>query len=957
MATMGHIREGITESSTLHVLVVEDSPADAKLIVAALRRGGHAVELERVDTAAAMRAALASRAWDIITCDWAMPGFSAPAALALLKETGLDIPFIIVSGTVGEELAADAMRAGAHDYVLKERLARLAPAVDRELRDASNRAAQRLATAALLASEARYRRLVETANQGVWTIDPDGKTTFVNERMARMLGCAVDEVVGRSPSEFLDDDGRARFAEAIIENREGRTQQDEVRLFRADGSSIWGLFETTPLHDADGTFAGGFATVMDVTDRKKAEASLRSSEARFRCLWESGIVGLTISDAEGTIIEVNEAFYRTLGYSREEMVSRHMRWQDITPPEWQEVDDRALTQLAAGGVAMGWEKELIAKDGRRVPLLIGAAMLEGANGGEGTEGIAIAIDLSDRKRVDRALHERMRVAALTADVGIALTHDETLPLMLKRCTEAVVTHLGAAFARVWTVDADAGVLELQASAGMYTHIDGAHARVPIGSFKIGLIAQERKPYVTNEVQHDPRVGDPAWAQREGLIAFAGYPLIVGSDVVGVIAMFSRTALSDATVEGLRAISDAISVGIRRKRAEAVRDALEAQLRQSQKLEAIGSLAGGVAHDFNNILSVILSYCDFLRSDLEPGHSLVGDVDEISAAATRAAGLTRQLLAFSRKQVLQPRVLDLNQVVRSLKSMLRRLLSEDVELEFIADPSIGNVHADPGQIEQVLMNLIVNARDAMPSGGKVTIETHHVNLDGGFAATHVGVTPGPHVRLTVTDTGVGMDAAVRARIFEPFFTTKELGKGTGLGLSTVFGIIRQSGGTVWVDSEVGVGTSFSSYLPVAVGAETTAQIALPKTSPQGTETILVCEDEEQVRTLVRAILTRNGYRVLEAQNGGEALMLFEQHPGVHLLLTDVVMPILSGRKLAERLRAIRPDLRVLYMSGYTDDAIVRHGISTDEIAFLQKPITPDVLVRKVRDVLDAERRLR
>ena len=930
----------------LRVLLIEDSPVDAKLVVAALRRGGHVFEFERVDSEAAMRSALASGTWDLITCDWAMPAFSAPVALSIVKESGLDIPFIIVSGTVGEELAVDAMRAGANDYVIKDRLARLAPAVDRELRDATVRRAQRRAAADLRASEERYRRIVENTNQGVWVMDLEGRTTFLNERMAQLLGSTVSEVMGRSPAEFLDDHGRARLVASVERHRMGLSQQDEVRFVRADGSSIFALLESTPVLDADGRYAGAFAMVMDITDRRKAEASLRLSEARFRGLWESGIILITTSDRTGLILDVNDAFARALGYSRDELISGRVRWHDLTPPEWAASDEIALSQLATRGAAQTWEKELIAKDGRRVPVLAGAVMLDD------NEGIAIAIDLTERKLVDRALYERMKSAALTAEVGIALGHEKSLQAMLRRCTEAIVKHLGAAFARIWTVDAGATVLELQASAGMYTHVDGAHGRVPVGKFKIGRIAQDREPHLTNDVQRDPWIGDPAWASRERMVAFAGYPLIVGSELIGVVAMFAREPLSDAAFQGLRSIADAIAIGIQRKRAESVKDALEAQLRQAQKLEAIGSLAGGVAHDFNNILSVILSYSEMMKSDLEPGHAMIGDVDEINSAALRAARLTRQLLAFSRQQVLQPRVLDLNEVVRDLKSMLRRLLSEDVELAINADAPAGNVHADPGQIEQVLMNLVVNARDAMPSGGTVTIETASVNLDASFAAEHVGVTPGPHVMLSVTDTGHGMDSVVRARIFEPFYTTKEKGKGTGLGLSTVFGIIRQSGGTIWVESEPGVGTSFKAYLPeVAAGTDATTAEARPALK-RGTETILLCEDEEPVRVLARTILTRNGYRVLEARNGGEALMLCEQHPSIELLLTDVVMPMMSGRQLAERLRTIRPDLRVLYMSGYTDDAILRHGVLRDEIEFLHKPITPDMLARKVREVLDA-----
>ena len=391
-----------------------------------------------------------------------------------------------------------------------------------------------------------------------------------------------------------------------------------------------------------------------------------------------------------------------------------------------------------------------------------------------------------------------------------------------------------------------------------------------------------------------------------------------------------------------------------KLADARHARLEEQLRQAQKLETIGGLAGGVAHDFNNLMSIVLSYSEMMSLELRPDDPVRSDLDEIHKAGTRAAELTRQLLAFSRQQVLAPRLVDLGEIVHGMESMLRRLIGEDVELTTSCAAGLGNILVDPGQIEQVIMNLSVNARDAMPRGGMLTIQAAAVMLDAHYAAEHVGVTPGPHVMLAVSDTGLGMSKETQARMFEPFFTTKEKGKGTGLGLATVFGIVRQSGGTIWAYSEPGQGTSFKAYFPVA---EASAGALAPAPAPErddvrGSETILVVEDEERIRVLACAILRKQGYNVLDAQNGGEALLLCEQFTApIHLLLTDVVMPRMSGRLLAERLRPIRRTMKVLYMSGYTDDAVVRHGILDSTIAFIQKPITPTALVRKVRDVLD------
>ncbi len=377
-----------------------------------------------------------------------------------------------------------------------------------------------------------------------------------------------------------------------------------------------------------------------------------------------------------------------------------------------------------------------------------------------------------------------------------------------------------------------------------------------------------------------------------------------------------------------------------------RNRMEEQLRHGQKMEAIGNLAGGVAHDFNNLLSVILSYSEMLASKLERGDPMRDDLDEILAAGKRAADLTRQLLAFSRQQILQPRILDLSVVIDAVTKMLERVVGEDITLTVVRGRALAAVRADPGQIEQVLMNLVVNGRDAMPKGGKLTISVANIDLDAS-----AGVAPGPYVSLSVTDTGAGMDAATRKRIFEPFFTTKE--SGTGLGLATVFGIAQQSGGNVWVRAEPAGGTTVGIYLPQALG-KNAPRIDTPHEVMQqrGSETILLVEDDQSVRTLVRTILERQGYHVLEARNGGEALLLCEQHKAViHVLLTDVVMPLMSGRALAERLAPSRPAMKVLYMSGHTDDAVVRHGVLDAEVAFLQKPITPEMLTAKVRDVIE------
>lgn len=383
-----------------------------------------------------------------------------------------------------------------------------------------------------------------------------------------------------------------------------------------------------------------------------------------------------------------------------------------------------------------------------------------------------------------------------------------------------------------------------------------------------------------------------------------------------------------------------------------RKSLEEQLRQSQKMEAVGRLAGGVAHDFNNLLTIIVGYCQLMlgSSAIDEGQRV--KIEEIRKAGERAALLTRQLLAFSRKQVLTPQLLDLNTVVRNLHKMIERLIGEDIELDTIRYPQLDLVKADPGQVEQIIMNLAVNARDAMPYGGKLTIETANVEFDELYTHSHVPSLPGHYVMVAVSDTGTGMDRETQKHIFEPFFTTKEMGKGTGLGLATVYGIVKQSGGFIWVYSELGIGSTFKIYLPrVFEGKESHAVNKIEADHMRGDETILIVEDEDSLRLLMRGILQRHGYKVLEAANGRDAVTIAEQYQNpIHLLLADVVMPQMSGRELAQRIIGARPELRVLYISGYTDNAIIHHGVLDPNTAFLQKPFTPDALTKKIRLVL-------
>jgi PAS domain S-box-containing protein len=383
-----------------------------------------------------------------------------------------------------------------------------------------------------------------------------------------------------------------------------------------------------------------------------------------------------------------------------------------------------------------------------------------------------------------------------------------------------------------------------------------------------------------------------------------------------------------------------------------RRTLEVQFQQAQKMEAVGRLAGGVAHDFNNLLTVILGFCELLLAEGDPDDPRQVDIAEIQKAGARGAGLTRQLLAFSRKQIIEPTLLDLNVVVADMRAMLGRLIGEDVKIVVGLRPDLALVTADRGQVEQIVMNLAVNARDAMPKGGTLTIETANIELDEHYAKTHLAATPGSYVGLTVTDTGTGMTPQVQARLFEPFFTTKGPGKGTGLGMATVYGIITRCGGSVGVYSEVGKGTAFKVYFPRADAAEMVVEAHAPLARPRaGIHTVLVVEDEEGLRDLAKRLLQRHGYTVLVAAHADEALRLFDEHPSIDVLLTDVVMPGASGPDLTRQLIDQRPALRVIYMSGYTEEAIVQHGVIKPGIAFLNKPFTSEALAEKISEVLE------
>ncbi len=640
----------------------------------------------------------------------------------------------------------------------------------------------------LARSEERYRKMVETAQEGIMMIDANARTTYANKHMLEMMRYEEHEFIGKYLFDFVDPEKRSEAEESFRRRKQGIKETFEMCLRRSDGSRIWVYVSANPVLDDDGGFAGSFSMITDISALKRTEEALhqavsKASEERSRF---EGILG-----AIGEGISVQDTDFRIL------------------------YQNQVLRDMAGDHVG---------------------------------------------EYCYKAYRKKARVC--------------------EGC------HLAMVFQ------------------------DGNIHRV------------ETSAPVNGETKYVEITGSPL-RDTEGRI--------VGG------------------IEIIRDITD-------RKKSEMERQNLEEQFRQAQKMEAVGKLAGGIAHDFNNLLTVISGYTDLLLNRLRKTDPLRGEIDAIRKAGEIAAGLTRQLLAFSRRQVLQPKSIKLNEVIANIEDMVRRLIGEDIELRTLLEEEPWDVRADPGQIEQVILNLVVNSRDAMAQGGTLTIETKNVDLDATYAESSVQVKPGPYVMIAVSDTGCGMNETTKARVFEPFFTTKEPGKGTGLGLSTVYGIVKQSRGYVWASSEPGVGTTFRVYLPRLVDSagHIAPSFESATAAPNGEETVLLVEDEELVREMVHQILRIQGYTVLVAGSGDEAVRIVKEYGGpIHLLLTDVVMPQMSGPGLAGQITDMRPEVKVLYMSGYTEDTIVHQSVLDEGVNFIQKPFKKDVLGKKIREVLDRQ----
>jgi two-component system, cell cycle sensor histidine kinase and response regulator CckA len=756
----------------------------------------------------------------------------------------------------------------------------------------------------LKTSELRFRRLFETAQDGILILDAEtGTIEVVNPFLVEMLGYSHEEVLGkklweigffkdiaasRSAFKELQEKEYIRYEDLPLETKKGRCMEVEFvsNVYRVDGKKVIQC------------------NVRDLTGRKVSTA-LRESEEKYLQVVENSAEAILVVQ-DGVIKFLNHNTVELMGYSKEELMLRP--FVDFIHPEDREmVLERHLRRIREEAIPRVYSFRVVDKDGDTKWVEINVALISWESK---LATLNFLTNITDRKQAETSLQEskeRYRELFDGAPVGY-----------FEFDIEGRITSVNRTELEMLGYTAE----EMIGQPVWNFNVEGALARGQI----LGKLTGTLPPARNLEGNYRKKDGTALPVLIEDRLLRDAEGRIVGI----------RSTIQDIT-----------------DRKQAEKENLEEQFRQSQKMEAIGSFAGGIAHDFNNLLTIIKGFNQLSFIELKEDDPLRGNLDEVRKATDRAADLIRQLLTFSRHQVLEVQSLDLNNAFRNLEKMLRRVIGEDVELVTVLAEDLGRVKTNPGQVEQVIMNLAVNARDAMPSGGKLIIETANVELDEAYIRKHVAVTPGHYVMLAVSDTGVGMTKEVKDRVFEPFFTTKEKGRGTGLGLSTVYGIVKQSGGNIWIYSELGRGTTFKIYFPrVNDPLEEVEEKVMRQALPRGRETILVVEDEEVVRRLAVEILMGQGYRVLEASNGVDTLNICKGQTGpIDLILTDVVMPQMGGRQLVEQLRRQYRDLKVLYMSGYTDKFIDDRGVLDVGVNYIQKPFAIEGLAKKVREVLD------
>ncbi len=806
---------------------------------------------------------------------------------------------------------------------------------------------------AMAASEARYRSLFEATNVGKSVTLPTGEI-HVNRAFCDMLGYDPEELRGKNWQELTpaeDVPESERCIASLLDGREDSTRF-EKRYIRKDGGIVWADVSVTLIRDSRTQPIHFITTVVDITERKQHEAQIEHLNRVLRAIRDVNQLIIHEEDPESLLARSCEILVSTRGYRSVWAVLDSEDGAAQTVAESGIGDDFAPVReaIAQGdwpdccwqarerpdGIAPIHDTDRNCKDCTLAHTCRDTAALAGAlrhgRRDYGSLVVALPAGLADDPEEQSLFRE------LVDDVAYAL---RSMDLARKRKKAEEALRSSEEHFRLVVENApDAIFVQTEY---LFTYLNPAAVRCFGAESADQLLGQ---PVMD---RFEPRFHDLVRERIRQL-----------NDEKTAVPMLKQTYLK---MDGSPFHVEVAAVPIHWQGQDGAlvffrdvteREALEEQFRQAQKLVSVGRLAGGVAHDFNNILTTIMGTAEFMLGDVPADDPLRDDIQEIKAAGERATSLTRQLLAFSRKQVLQLEVINLNDTIQNMTKMLRRMIPEDIEVQTALAEDLDQVEADEGQIEQVIMNLAINARDAMPAGGRMSIETANVDLDETYAQSHVSVRPGSFVMLSVSDTGMGMSKEVQEQVFEPFFTTKDQGKGTGLGLSTVYGIVKQSNGSIWVYSEPDKGTTIKIYLP-RVETSRPQAMSREKDVPDltGTETVLVVEDDAQVRSLAVKSLKGYGYTVLTAGNGAEALKVAGQSPDpIHLVLTDVIMPGMNGQEMAEQLKAARPEMQVLYMSGYTDNAIVHHGVLDPGVAFIGKPFTPAALGRKVREVLDS-----
>ena len=754
----------------------------------------------------------------------------------------------------------------------------------------------------LLASEARYRDLVETSHDLMWRVDADWRLTFLNRAWERTHGYAVAELVGRPFASLLPPATAERHLAELCRQLDcGRVVGFETVHLTRSGTEVELLLNAIPLRDEAGAIVGAQGTASDVTARNEAERALRSSEARYRAIAQSAHDAIVSMDHAGLIVGWNQGAARIFGYPECDVLGKPVAL--LVPELHRDRHTSAFERLTAGGdpsvIGRTLKLRAVRRDGSEFPVDLSLSRWETA---EGWFFTAIIRDTTDQERSEAVL--RLEGAALEAAANTIVITDR----------DGVIEWVNAAF----------------------TTATGHERWEAIGRTPGGLLASGRTEPAMYRMLWETILAGKVWHGE-----------IVNRRKDGTL--FTE----EMTVTPLRDARGEITHFIAVKQDITQRRSLEDQFRQSQKMESVGRLAGGVAHDFNNMLSVILGHAELAMAQVDAVHPLHAELTEIHTAARRSAELTRRLLAFARKQTVVPAVLDVNDCVANSLRMLQRLIGEDITLDWRPEPALWAIKMDPSQLDQIFVNLCVNARDAINGVGTLAIATANCTLDAAFCATRADATPGDYVRLTVRDSGCGMSAAVLAHLFEPFFTTKGEGQGTGLGLATVYGAVRQNEGFITVDSLPSMGTTFELFLPRHQGVESrSATPAGGQAALRGTETILVVEDEAAILSVAERALRAHGYTVLGAGEVDQALALAKEYAGrIDLLLTDVIMPQRSGADLAAALESDHPGMKHLFMSGYEAATLASHGLREDDHRFIAKPFRLDALVRKVRAVLD------